>query len=325
MPGMGSFLYLSRADVEAVGPAMAEMIACVERVFQEMGNGRVEMPPKPGIHTRPNAFIHAMPASIPSLGAAGLKWVSGYPGNQKNGLPYISGLLLLNDPETGLPLAVMDCTWITAKRTGAATAIAAKYLARKDSKSAGIIACGVQGRSNLEALTCLFPIQTVKAYDLHLEIAKQFAHEMGNKLHLEIEPVAKLACAVQQMDLVVSSGPILKDPKPAIEPGWLSAGGFASLVDFDSSWQADAIREVDKLATDDKAQMAYYRRDGYFRTTPTPYADLGEIAAGRKPGRESNNERTMAINLGIGSEDVAAAMLVYRKAREMKIGVELPL
>src|ERR1019366_4385610 len=133
MQEIRSFLYLSRADVEAVGLAMEEIIASVERVFQEMGKGGVEMPPKPGIHTRPNAFIHAMPASIPSLGAAGMKWVSGYPGNQSKGLPYISGLLILNDPETGLPLAVMDCTWITANRTGAATAVAAKYLARRDS------------------------------------------------------------------------------------------------------------------------------------------------------------------------------------------------
>jgi ornithine cyclodeaminase/alanine dehydrogenase len=244
MQEIRSFLYLSRADVEAVGLAMEEIIASVERVFQEMGKGGVEMPPKPGIHTRPNAFIHAMPASIPSLGAAGMKWVSGYPGNQSKGLPYISGLLILNDPETGLPLAVMDCTWITAKRTGAATAVAAKYLARKDSRSVGIIACGVQGRSNLEALACLFRIQTVKAYDLHPEIAKQFAREMGNRLHLEIEPVPELAGAVKQMDIVVTSGPILKDPEPAIKAGWLSEGGFASLVDFDSSWQVDALREA---------------------------------------------------------------------------------
>jgi ornithine cyclodeaminase/alanine dehydrogenase len=325
MQEIRSFLYLSRADVEEVGPAMEEIIASVERVFQERAKGRVEMPPKPGIHTRPNAFIHAMPASIPSLGAAGTKWVSGYPDNQKKGLPYISGLLILNDPETGFPIAVMDCTWITAKRTGAATAVAAKYLARKDSRSVGIVACGVQGRSNLEALACLFRVRNVKAYDLRPEIAERFAREIGNKLHVEIEPVGELANAVRAMDIVVTSGPILKDPKPAIEAGWLSEGGFASLVDFDSYWQADALREAQKLATDDIAQMAYYRREGYFRSTPIPYADLSEIVAGKKPGRESENERTMTINLGLASEDMAVAILVYRRALEKKIGVELPL
>jgi ornithine cyclodeaminase/alanine dehydrogenase len=325
MPERRSFLYFSRADVEEVGPAMEEIIASVERVFREKAEGRVEMPPKPGIHTRPNAFIHAMPASIPSLGAAGMKWVAGYPDNQNKGLPYISGLLILNDPETGFPLAVMDCTWITAKRTGAATAVAAKYLARKDSRSVGIVACGVQGRSNLEALACLFRIQKVKAYDLHPEIAERFAREMGSKLHLEIAPVRELAGAVKQMDIVVTSGPILKDPKPAIAAGWLSEGSFASLVDFDSYWQGDALREAHKLATDDLAQMAYYRGEGYFQSTPAPYADLGEIVAGKKPGRESENERTMSINLGLALEDIAAANLVYRKALEKKMGVELPL
>lgn len=119
-------LYLSQADVEAVGLTMAEVIEALEEMFHEKGQGRVEMPPKPGIHTRPDAFIHAMPAYIPALESAGMKWVSGYPENYRYDLPYITGLLILNDPETGLPISVMDCVWITAKRTGAATAVAAK-------------------------------------------------------------------------------------------------------------------------------------------------------------------------------------------------------
>ena len=106
-------------------------------MFREKGEGRVEMPPKIGIHTMPDAFIHAMPASIPAQKAAGMKWVGGYPDNSKRGLPYITGLLILNDPETGVPVALMDCTWITAQRTGAATAVAAKYLARPESAVSG--------------------------------------------------------------------------------------------------------------------------------------------------------------------------------------------
>jgi ornithine cyclodeaminase/alanine dehydrogenase-like protein (mu-crystallin family) len=149
-------LYLSRKDVETINLPMREIIDVLEAMFKEKGLGRTEMPPKPGIHTRPDTFIHAMPAYITSLESAGMKWVSGYPDNQKKGLPYITGLLLLNDPETGIPIAIMDCTWITAKRTGAATAVAAKYLARPDSTTIGIVACGVQGRSHLEALTSLF-------------------------------------------------------------------------------------------------------------------------------------------------------------------------
>jgi ornithine cyclodeaminase/alanine dehydrogenase len=318
-------LYLSRKDVEAIQLPMSEIIDALEDTFREKGAGRVEMPPKPGIHTRADAFIHAMPAYIPSLGAAGLKWISGYPGNQAKGLPYITGLLILNDPETGIPLAVMDATWITAQRTGAATALAAKYLARPDSATVGIVACGVQGRSNLEALACVFTLGTVKAYDLHPEIAERYAREMGEHLHIDVEPVRTVSEAVRGLDIVVTSGPILKHPTPLIEAGWLSRGSFASLVDFDSSWQGAALREADKLATDDLSQMRYYRQEGYFRETPEAYADLGEIVAGKRPGRESDSERTMGINLGLALEDMATAIRLYRRAKENGIGMELPL
>ncbi len=320
-----SFLYLSRSDVEAIQLPMLEIIQALEAMFKEKGSGKVEMPPKPGIHTRPNAFIHAMPAYIPSLEAAGMKWVSGYPGNQAKGLPYISGLLILNDPDTGVPLAVMDCTWITAKRTGAATALAAKYLARPESASVGIVACGVQGRSNLEALACLFKIQKVKAYDLHAEVAARYAKEMSAQLGLDIEPVQSLPEAVSGLDMVVTSGPILKNPNPAIEAGWLATGAFASLVDFDSYWQGRALKEMDKIATDDLAQMGYYRHEGYFKETPQPYADLGEIAAGKKPGREAEHERIAAINLGLALDDMATAIRIYQQAKEKGVGTELPL
>ena len=322
---LGSVLYLSREDVEATQLPMSEIIQALEAMFKEKGDGEVEMPPKPGIHPRPDAFIHAMPAYIPSVQAAGIKWVSGYPGNQARGLPYISGLLILNDPDTGVPLAVMDCTWITAQRTGAATAVSAKYLARSESASVGIVACGVQGRSNLEALACLFTIRRVKAYDLDPGVARRFAREMGERFDLDIEPVTTLPEAVQGLDIVITSGPILKNPKPAIEAGWLAPGSFASLVDFDSYWQGAALREVDKLATDDVAQMRYYRQAGYFRETPEVYADLGEIVAGRKPGRESASERTAAVNLGIALDDMATAIRVYQRAKARGIGRALPL
>jgi ornithine cyclodeaminase/alanine dehydrogenase len=320
-----TILYLSRADVEAVALPMTEIIEALEEMFREKGAGRVEMPPKPGIHTRPDAFIHAMPAYIPALQAAGLKWIAGYPENQGRGLPYITGLLVLNDPETGLPLSVMDATWITARRTGAATAIAARRLARPESATVGIIACGVQGRSNLEALACQFPIRRVHAYDLHPEISQRFASEMGSRLGIEIEPVLSLRDAVSGPDIVVTSGPILKDPTPAIEAGWLAPDAFASLVDFDSYWQGAALRQVDRLATDDHAQLRYYRQSGYFKDTPEPYADLGELITGQKPGRQRPDERTMTINLGLALEDMATAIRIYHRALSKGLGVELPL
>jgi ornithine cyclodeaminase/alanine dehydrogenase len=322
---LGTVLYLSRKDVETINLPMGEIIDALDTMFKEKGAGRIEMPPKPGIHTRPDAFIHAMPAYIPSIESAGIKWVSGYPDNQKKGLPYITGLLILNDPETGIPLAIMDCTWITAKRTGAATAVAAKYLARPESATVGIVACGVQGRSNLEALACLFKITQVKAYDLYPEIAERYAREMSEALDVDVEPVKTPAEAVRNLDIVVTSGPILKSPKPLIERGWFAHGAFASPVDFDSYWKAEALREIDKLATDDLAQMHYYRHEGYFKETPEPYADLGEIAAGLKRGRESAGERTMSMNLGLALDDMATAIRIYTLAKSKRIGAELPL
>jgi len=318
-------LYLSRTDVENVGPKMPEIIGLLETAFMEKGQKRVEVPPKPGIHTLPDAFIHAMPAYIPALKSAGIKWVSGYPENYKHGLPYIAGLLILNDDETGLPYAVMDCTWITAYRTGAASALSAKYLARKQSEVIGILACGVQGRTNLLAMASQFPIKRVYAYDVSPDAQSHFVEEMSLETGLEIVGVEEAKKAVVASDIVVTSGPILKHPTPTIEKDWLRPGAFASAVDFDSYWTGKALAQIDKLSTDDHAQFQYYRSTGYFQATPDPYADLGEIVAGLKPGREREDERTMAINLGLALDDMAVAPEVYRRAKDGKVGTWLAL
>jgi ornithine cyclodeaminase/alanine dehydrogenase len=319
------FLYLSRAEVEQVGLDMRSIIRLLEEAFREKGNGRVEMPPKPGIHPLPDAFIHAMPAYIPAMRSAGIKWVSGYPANASRGLPYISGLLILNDPETGIPIAVMDCTWITAQRTAAATALSAKYLARGDSETVGILACGVQGRTNLEALACTFNVRKVYAYDILPAVQERYVAEMGEKLGLEIVGVKEARQAVVDADLIVTSGPILKHPQPTIEKGWLRPGTFASAVDFDSYFSGAAMAQMDRVCTDDQAQFLFYKTAGYFQETPLPYADLGELVAGVKPGRQSAQERCMAINLGLAMDDMAVAPTILRLAREKGLGRMLPL
>jgi ornithine cyclodeaminase/alanine dehydrogenase len=318
-------LYLSRADVETVDLPMKQIIDLLEKAFLEKGNGRVEMPPKPGIHTMPDAFIHAMPAYIPSLRSAGIKWVSGYPENFKRGLPYISGLMILNDVETGIPYAVMDCAWITAKRTGAASALSAKYLARPDSETVAILACGVQGRTNLEALACLFPIRQVYAYDVLPEVQERFVAEMKDHFGFEITGVKEPRDAVVESDLVVTSGPILKHSTPTIEKDWLRPGAYGSAVDFDSYWTGEALAQMERISTDDHAQFQYYKSAGYFQQTPDPYADLGELVAGFKPGRVDDRERTLAINLGLAMDDMAVAPTIYRCAKEKGLGVWLSL
>jgi len=318
-------LYLSRSDVEKVDLKMEEIIRVVEEAFREKGLGRVEMPPKPGIHPKKDSFIHAMPAYIPKMDAAGIKWVGGFPENYKHGLPYITGLLILNDPETGVPLSVMDCTWITAKRTGAATAVAAKYLARKDSKVFGIIGCGVQGRSNLEALMAVFNLEEVRAYDINRENLKRYVEEMTLKYGVRVVPARSPREAVEGCDIVVTATPILKHPNPVIERSWLKSGGFACPLDFDSYWKPEAMHAVDKFCTDDIDQLQYYRTVGYFRDIPEVYADLGEIVAGKKPGRESDEERIISMNLGLAIEDMATAIMIYERAKKKGIGMWLPL
>ncbi len=319
-------LYLSQADVEAVGVTMAEVIKALEQMFHEKGHGRVEMPPKPGIHPgEGDNFIHAMPAYIPALKSAGIKWVSGFPENHKRDLPYITGLLILNDAETGLPLAVMDCVWITGMRTGAATAVGAKYLARPDSETLGVLGCGVQGRTNTEALNVLFPLKRVMAYDVNAEAARQYAAEIEKRFDLDVTVVDKPQDAVTGCDIVVTAGPILKTPHATIQAGWLDEGGFASLVDFDSYWHPDAMKETDKFCTDDLPQLRHYQEVGYFQDIPPVHADLGELVIGKKPSRETPQERTMTCNLGLALDDMATAPLIYQRAVEKEIGTWLPL
>lgn len=322
---MENLLYLSRADVAAVGLTMVEIIRAVDAMFAEKGAGRTEMPPKPGIHPSGDGFIHAMPAYVPAARAAGLKWVSAYPENKTRGLPYVSGLIVMNDPQTGIPTAVMDCTWITAMRTAAASAVAARYLARPDCRSLGIIGCGVQGRTHLEAMLAMFELETVRAYDHRRSNTERYASEMKDRFGVEVEIVETAEEAVRELDLVVTGGPILKEPRPTIQAGWLAAGAFASPIDFDSYWTPEALDQLDKFATDDVDQFEYYRSVGYFQSTPTPYADLGHIVTGVVPGRQSASERTMSMNLGIALEDVVTAVRVLDRAREAGVGVELEL
>jgi len=321
-----SLLYLSQEDVVSVGLGMSEIIQALESAFAEKGEGRVEMPPKPGVHPGGgDNFIHAMPAYIPALESAGVKWVSGFPENARRGLPYISGLLVINDVETGLPKAIMDCVWITAQRTGAATAVAARRLARPDSSILGVLGCGVQGRSNLEALSLLFDLRLVRAYDTNADAAQAYVEEARERFGISAHVVATPREAVSGCDMVVTAGPIQKRPHRTIEPGWLDAGAFASLVDYDSYWQPRALHEADKFCTDDEPQLRLYQGLGYFQDIPAIHADLGELVTRRKPGRETDRERTFACNLGLAINDMAVAPLVYDRAAQAGIGVSLPL
>lgn len=319
-------LYLSQANIISTEVAMAEIITVVETAFKAKGEGRTEMPPKPGVHPGDgNNFIHAMPAYVEDLQSVGVKWVSGFPDNFKKGLPYISGLIIYNDVLTGLPLAVMDCVWITAKRTGAASVIAARRLARPESSIMGVLGCGIQGMSHAEAFKVLFPIKTIKAYDTNPSAADYYVTEVSNRLGIKAVRVNTPREAVSGCDIVITAGPILKIPHATIQAGWLDEGAFASLVDYDTYWSRDALHQAAKFCTDDVPQLRLSQSMGYFKDIPSIYADLGELVTGKKKGREKESERTIAANLGLAIEDLAVASLLFHRAKSRGIGTWLSL
>jgi len=322
--GGSGILYLSRDDVERAGISTAEVIRAVEDMFLEKAGGRTEMPPKTAVHPAADSFLNAMPAFLPKSRAAGIKWVGSFPDNPSRNLPSISALLILNDMETGHPVCVMDGTWITAKRTAAASAVAAKYLARPEAETLGIIGCGVQGFSHVEAIRTLFAVRKVKAYDLRPEAAAAFVRKAGDAFGLDVEAVPSAEAAVRGSDLVVTAGAIRKDPRPFVREEWFARGAFASAVDYDSAWTPEAIRAADLFVTDDVPQMRAHRESGYFRVLPDRVIELGDLVAGRTPGRTRPGERTMAMNLGIALDDLAVAPLVFEKASSAGLGVRLP-
>jgi len=322
-------VYLSQADVVDLGMSMKEVLEALDLGFAAKGRGNTEMPPKPGIHTRPDCFIHAMPAYVQELEVAGLKWVSGYPPNTAKGLPYITGLLVLNDCETGVPLAVMDCAWVTAMRTGASAGISARYLARAGSSVAAIVGCGVQARTSLMALVEELPaLSEVRCYDLFPAATEKFIADMAAHFPaLSFVTCASAPEAARPADVVVTAVPIVVDPQPDLDAGMLKEGGLAVSLDYDSAWTSAAMQECDKFCSDDVNQLLSTREHGvYFGGIPAAIsADLGELAAGLKPGRENDGERIFSMNMGIAVDDMVTAKVLYERALERGAGVRLPL
>jgi ornithine cyclodeaminase/alanine dehydrogenase len=148
---------------------------------------------------------------------------------------------------------------------------------------------------------------------------------MSDQLNLNVIPVSDPKAAVEGSDIVITAGPILRKPHATIQPGWLAEGCFASLVDFDSYWHPDALHEVDKFCTDDVPQFEHYREIGYFQNVPAIYAELSDLVSGRKPGRKTPRERTIACNLGLALEDIATAILIFNRALAHGVGTWMPL
>jgi ornithine cyclodeaminase/alanine dehydrogenase len=309
------FLYLSQEEIINLELTIKEVIELVEIGLFEHGNKRVENPPKPGIHSKPDSFIHAMPAYYRKLGIGGLKWVSGYPSNRAIGLPQIAGLMILNDMETGIPLTIMDCRWITAVRTAAVSAITAKYCAKDGVETLGIVGCGVQGRMSLIAFKEIIPtLEKAKVFDINPQAMKDYKKDLEKKTGIQIETTKSVKSAVYNMDMILTATQRLKEP--LVKDAWFGPGCLGFGLEASRAWYGDAILNADKFITDSWDQTVHFHEQGAFPDgLPRLYSELGEIVAGIKLGRENNQERILAINIGLALEDVIVANKIYELAK----------
>lgn len=317
-------LYLSNADIEGADMPPTDLAASVEAMLAQKAVGRTVFKPKLGLYPKPGTFFQAMAGVMAEPAYAAVKWTGVVHDNDQRGLPHVSPLILLNDAETGLPLALMDGKWITGHRTPAITVVGAKYLARKDSTSMGFIACGLQARTHLRAFMAAFPIRRVVAYSRRRATSEAFAAEVREK-GLEVDVVDEARAAVEGLDIVISSVPESPGLEPFLDPGWLSPGTFAGMTDVSRSWRWTGTAVPEIMATDDHDQSATMVKAGRL-AYPKPFdADLAELVGGTKPGRENDGQRTGLIFSGLALADVAVAGTFYEQALAAGRGTVLPL
>jgi ornithine cyclodeaminase/alanine dehydrogenase len=310
---------------------MAETIEAVAEQLRARGRGELLMPPKVGLYPSDRRWFHAQMSHAAALGRAVIKWQSGYADNPPRGLRYLMGLLVLNDAETGAPLAVMESTWPTAQRTGAASAVAARLLARPGAATLALLGCGVQARTQLEALAlALESLQTVLLYDVVPANAQRFAAEGRARYpHLRFALVDSAEAAVRGgdvVDVVVTMGPIERHAARPIRPDWPRAGSLAIPLDYDCYWSAAALAAADRYYVDDLEQYRGYQAGGeFFQDGPPVLGDLPALLVGSAPGRARDDERIVAMNMGISAEDIAVATRLYDRAVAASVGRWLPL
>ena len=309
---MSRLLFLSRAEVAGLLPDVPAQLDLVEHAYRALAAGRVELPPKPGVHPRKDSFLHAMPAYLRDEDVVTLKWVGGYPANKEKGLPYISGLIVVNDAETGLPVAVMDGAEITAARTAAASGVCVRRFAPEGWRRAAILGCGEQGLFHARLLHALEPAVEIRAWDPHPERIARFGDL--------VQPAAGWEDALVGADVVVTAGPIVEAPPSPLRPEQLGERWLALPIDFDFYFGAEAVAAADLFLADDVGQFEYYREQGHFQGWPAPEGNVGEGL-----GREGSPARVLCCNLGIGALDAAFAHAVLERARAAGAGTELEL
>ena len=332
------FLYLSQEDVVAAGGLdMDGTLATVEEAFRLWALGDVVQPTKSTIRWGPpptentRGRIIAMAAYVGGgVDTAGVKWIPSMPGNpREHGLPRACALIILSDPHTGLPLAVMDGTVISAMRTGAATGVAAKYLARKDSAILGLVGAGVQNRTQLLALCQALPRLTeVRIFDLNPERARAFCVEMQKQVRPPLRVMEGARAAIEGADAFVTA---TVSGEAYVEADWIKVGAFHSEI---SSWDTHlaTLAVYDKIVVDEWGSIRNGGKHVSIRAIAASvipesrmHAELGDIVAGKKSGRQKADERILFNPIGMPINDVSEATRIYRAAKAKGIGRVLPL
>jgi alanine dehydrogenase len=301
--------YLDRATVRGLLPEALEQVDRLAAVYRAMVHGRVENPPKIGVHPRPSSFLHAMPAHLADGDVTALKWIAAYPGNPARGVPAVSGLVVLNDSGTGLPVAVMDAAEITTARTASASAVSIRHLAHPGWQRVAILGYGEQGRAHARVVRALNPGAAVRVHG-----GPRLAGPLPG-----VEVVADARTAVEGADVVVTAGPMAPDPTRRLERSWLADRVLVVPVDFSAYVGADVAGAADQLVTDDVEQLEHYRTLGHFEGWPAPHHSLGQALE-----REPAGDLRVSCSLGVGAVDAALAAVVHERALERGEGLRLP-
>lgn len=319
--GGKEILLLSGSEVRTLLD-IKDVLQTVEEVFKMLAKGRVIQPIKTTIKDNEMGYrITCLPCLVESI-VAGMKWVANNPHNRKRGLPTVTAIVVINDPETTMPISIMDGSVITAMRTAGHAAVAAKYLAKKDSSAVAIIGCGSEGRSHLNAMNELFKIQEVKAYDVSSNAVENYVNEMEERLGLKIQSARSAKDAIKGADIICM---VTSSTNPVVLEPWVEPGCFVAAT--------AAFRDLDpRLSNEaDKWVLGNLESDFHHASQTTTmklskddvYGDLGEIITGKKLGRAADHERIVFTHGGMGSLDICTALLAYNEAIKKGIGLKV--
>jgi alanine dehydrogenase len=311
-------LILTNSDIRRLID-MPSVLKAVEKAFLYHGKGLADMPPKVYIHLdKYGGDFRAMPAYIKGMEVCGIKWVNVHPGNARAGLPTVMAVIILNDPSSGLTLCIMDGTLVTNLRTGAAGGVAAKYLARKDSSVVGLVGCGIQARSQLSALNELFRIKAVRVWGRGKDCVKRFLKDTAS-LSLDVEAKKDVRDCVEGADIVVTTTP---SRRPIVRCRWIKPGTHINAIGADAKGKEEldpALLKRAMIVVDDRRQASHSGEINVplskgILAEKDIYATLGEILAGKKRGRTSQDAITVFDSTGLAIQDMVVADLIYRKA-----------